>query len=418
MHIPIILGFLITNTARGKTTEQAPTKPVWRKPPPEGVVEIVGTGVSSLVELPDGSLLAQNGSTSSDGGRTWSEPRSVGDGVDGNGLTCLNSGAIALTSDDRIWISQDNGETWDAPRHIPMDTARRGLSDTIIQLSGGRLLCPRRTVLGGYHPDDGVGLPIGGASRVPECEGWGTWKGLPTSVEGEGHCPQMEIAFVYYSDDEGRTWNPFEEYGCLMGWFDFDGVVNGNCGVVPCDEPSVAETKDGGVLFFARSTVGRILYSYSRDHAQTWGAVKPTELECSYSPPRLRRIPRTGDLICVWNQVSHAEIRRGYLRGRLSAAISRDSGATWENFKTLELSAGLEDVERIPAEYPIRPVRSQNYVGTLPDDYANIYYPNICFAADKVYVIYSRGWLTQRGSEARLTSERVLRIYPLEWFYQ
>ena len=418
MQASNFLGVIISNSVSGVPAEQPGTKPVWRKPPPEGVVEIVGTDVSSLVELPDGSLLAQNGSVSSDGGRTWSEPRSFGDGVDGNGLMHLNSGAIALTIDDRIWISRDSGETWEEPRHIPMDTARRGLSDTIIQLSGGRLLCPRRTVLGGYHPDDRFGLPIGGASRVPECEGWGTWRGLPASVEGEGHCPQMEIAFVYYSDDEGRTWSPFEEYGCLMGWFDFDGVVNGDCGVTPCDEPSVAETKDGGVLFFARSTVGRILYSYSSDDVQTWSAVKPNELACSYSPPRLRRIPRTSDLICIWNQVSHAEIRRGYLRGRLSAAISRDSGATWENFKTLELSAGLEDVERIPAEYPIRPVRAQNYVGTLPDDYANIYYPNICFAADKVYVSYSRGWMTQKGDEARLTSERVLRIYPLDWFYQ
>ena len=138
----------------------------------------------------------------------------------------------------------------------------------------------------------------------------------------------MEIAFVYYSDDQGQTWSPFKEYGCLMGWFDFEGVVNGNCGVTPCDEPMVAETNDGRVLLFARSTVGRILYSCSRDDGKTWGAVKPTELTSSYSPSRLRRIPQTGDLICVWNQVSHAEIRRGYLRGRLSAAISRDSGAT------------------------------------------------------------------------------------------
>ena len=392
--------------------------PVWRKPSPEGVVEVIGTGVRSLVELPNGCLLAENGSVSTDGGKTWGEPRSFGDGMSGNGLTCLNSGAIALTSNDQTWLSKDRGQTWDGPRHIPLDTARDGLSDTIIRLSSGRLLCPRRTVLGGYHPDDGLGLPIGGAPRVPECEGWGTWRGLPASVEGEGHCPQMEIAFVYYSDDQGQTWSPFKGYGCLMGWFDFEGVVNGNCGVTPCDEPSVAETGDGRVLFFARSTVGRLLYSYSRDNGQTWGAVKPTELAGSYSPPRLRRILQTGDLICVWNQVSRAEIRRGYLRGRLSAAISRDSGATWEKFKTLELSAGLEDIERIPAEYPIRPVRAQNYVGALPDDYANIYYPNVCFAADKVYVIYSRGWMAKQGQEARLTSEHVLRIYPVEWFYQ
>ena len=101
--------------------------PVWRKPPPEGVVEIAGTGVSSLVELTDGSLLAENGSVSSDGGITWSDPRSFGDGIDGNGLMRLDSGAIALTIDDRIWISRDDGKTWEGPRHIPMETAQTRL---------------------------------------------------------------------------------------------------------------------------------------------------------------------------------------------------------------------------------------------------------------------------------------------------
>ena len=69
MQASNFLGVLISNSVSGVSAEQPEAKPVWRKPPPEGVVEIVGTDVSSLVELTDGSLLAQNGSVSSDGGK-------------------------------------------------------------------------------------------------------------------------------------------------------------------------------------------------------------------------------------------------------------------------------------------------------------------------------------------------------------
>ena len=88
------------------------------------------------------------------------------------------------------------------------------------------------------------------------------------------------------------------------------------------------------------STVGRLVCSYIRDGGLTWSAVRPTELAASYSPPAVTTVPGTGDLICVWNQVSREEIRRGYRRGyrrgRLSAAVSRDSGATWQEFRTID----------------------------------------------------------------------------------
>ncbi len=46
-----------------------------RKPRPSEVIELLDTGVYSLVELPDGSLLSNNARRSTDGGTTWSEPR-------------------------------------------------------------------------------------------------------------------------------------------------------------------------------------------------------------------------------------------------------------------------------------------------------------------------------------------------------
>ena len=50
--------------------------------------------------------------------------------------------------------------------------------------------------------------------------------------------------------------------------------------------------------------------------ANTWSLPQPTELASSYSPCRLRTIPTAGDLLCVWNQVSGDEIRRGLRRSR------------------------------------------------------------------------------------------------------
>ena len=139
-------------------------------------------------------------------------------------------------------------------------------------------------------------------------------------------------------------------------------------------------------------------------------------------------IPATGDLLCVWNQTSREEIRRGYRRGRLSAAISRDSGATWEQFRTIEVSAGMEDVERVPLEYPIIPVIAVPDLGQLPDDFAVFRYPNVRVIGDRVFILYAREWFALAGgassgfedessSEVVLGCEDVLRSYPLQYFY-
>ena len=149
-------------------------------------------------------------------------------------------------------------------------------------------------------------------------------------------------------------------------------------------------------------------------------------------------IPKTGDLLCVWNQVSGEEIRRGFLRGRLSAAISMDGGMTWGHFKTLELQEGMEEVDRIPPEFPIpRRLVGRPGLGQLPDGFAMFTYPNVDIVGDRVFIRYLRMWPrvidgkeerkvdgnlplmwpAYEEREAEMTGEGVLRIYPLEWFY-
>ena len=400
--------------------------PDFRKKPPEGVVEVidqVGRGWS-IVERRDGTLFAVSGRhwrSSSDDGCSWSDPEELSDGIDGAvGLIRLGSGTLMLSlmDENRRYsnrLSRDEGQSWEASHAVPM--LGTPYYDTLIQISDGRLVYPNRVChSNSNHPE----------LLRDDVVTFGIWRGYRRLVSGHYHYPEIDIASISFSDDEGTTWHMCD--GTLMGWFDGNGVANGLGGVTACDEPSVAEAADGRLVFFGRSTVGRIVASYSSDRGETWSAVRPTELAASYSPPRLARIPSTGDLLCVWNQVSRDEIRRGYRRNRLSAAVSRDAGMSWENFKTIEVSAGLDDVDRITPEYPTTPVIGLRNVGVLPEDFAIFRYPNVCCAKGKVYLLYAREWfeLEEETSGAfedkdsgrvRLGREQVLRIYPLEYFY-
>ena len=397
--------------------------PFHGRPLPDGVEEIAAgleAGFSSLVELEDGSLLSNNGQRSSDGGRSWSEMRPFGDSIVGTGLLRLESGKLALTG-NTIHVSDDEGETWSRPVDvIPKLTAEDGhtlfqassLADTTIQLGNGRLLYAPYIGINGSHP----------GFRYEDVSSYGTWRDHRHQIEGHGHYPEMGFTLVCYSDDDGGSWSVAEgQWGrtnALLGWFDEQGFPSGQANVTAFEEVTAAEARDGRVLLFGRSTVGRILYSYSGDHGQTWSAVLPTELANSNSPARLRRIPVTGDLMCVWNQVSREDIRRGYRRGRLSVAISQDSGASWGRFKTIELSEGLEDIDRILPEAPLRMVRARDHVGQLPDHWGFYHYANICFVRDSVYLMYPRGGPHLGVAEQNLKKqEYVLRIYPLEFFY-
>src|SRR4029079_19349751 len=63
---------------------------------------------------------------------------------------------------------------------------------------------------------------------------------------------------------------------------------------------------------------------------------EPSEIKSPLSPASIKRIPKTGDLLMVWNDHSQIDDSLKGKRTPLSVAISRDDGKTWEKSKTLD----------------------------------------------------------------------------------
>jgi hypothetical protein len=127
----------------------------------DDVVELVDVlGMSnSLVELKDGSLLANDGRRSNDGGLTWTAPAPFDGGAAGTSLFRLKSGKLALVagvgySAGRMWISADEGATWMLAGSIQVPGGPiYELGDTMIQLESGRLLYCWDYNMTGAHPE-------------------------------------------------------------------------------------------------------------------------------------------------------------------------------------------------------------------------------------------------------------------------
>lgn len=376
-------------------------------------------GRTGFVELNDGRFLAVGvgsgelfGSASADRGRTWADAVPLRDqagtavvGTHVGGVVRLASGGIAICYELSLDAgalgetrtlgfrrSDDEGTTWsdETPIGLPGATGMP-YHDAMMQTSSGRLLLPVRSTFNDRR------------QRTPAMA---TVTGGEYDVEGHAHYPEMDISWVYYSDDEGRTWVRSE--GDLFLWLD-----DGHQGAYACDEPTVAESKDGRLVMFMRSTVGRIVEAWSADGGRTWSATVANGLACSYSPARIRRVPGTGDLQAVWNQVSPEEIRGGFRRSRLSTALSTDNGVTWSRFKTLDCSSALDPSPRVAPERSVSFVIARQHVGEFPHDYSVYHYPNVRYAGDTAYVIYDRNCVGERTYR-----RTVVRALPIETLYR
>lgn len=143
------------------------------------------------------------------------------------------------------------------------------------------------------------------------------------------------IGFTLYSDDNGQTWKKSTDVD--MRVLDPDNKVG-------TQEPNVTELKDGRILMLIRNDFGCIAKSYSTDHGETWS--KPElipELEAPVAPSSIIRIPKTGDLLLIWN-------RNKKERRPLNSAISRDEGKTWEHFRTVDDGLGFAYTSITPVD--------------------------------------------------------------------
>ena len=319
----------------------------------------------------------------------------------------LLSGKLFRVRDNHAETSSGGGQTWQQGGRVNPYQLGWKLNDVAIQLqagsSRGRILVPLYLGMYGRHPD----------YTTEQRGGYAIWKGNKIRLETHTHIPEMSGSFVCYSDDEGQTWHSCVSEtgrGFMVGYLN-----DGHMGHLTCEEPVIAELKDGRILCYMRSTCGRILKSYSEDGGEHWMKVQLTDIAMSNSPCALQRIPGTGDLVMVWNQMSAEEIRKGYRRGRLSVAISQDDGRTWKGVKTLELSPGLQPaswIEPPPVTAMVRgPSGPDDLMGELPDGFMLFGYPNIYFSKDKVFITYYATPPDGRGGSHRW------RVFPVEWLY-
>ena len=248
---------------------------------------------------------------SSDGGETWSTEDKVvvahegGHNVMSVSLLRLQDGAIALLYLRKIdfdnclpqlRISTDEAETWSEPIACISEPAGYYVvnNDRLVQLKSGRLLIPAaRHVLKGEKKF------------------------------GRG------MALCVISDDSGKTWRMSESL--------LDAPAEIASGL---QEPLVLELNDGRVLMLIRTSAGAQYRSFSTDGGVTWSPVEPTALLSPTSPATLERIPGREDLLLVWNDHTAIDESLKEKRTPLTAALSKDDGATWHVVKTLEDNPG------------------------------------------------------------------------------
>jgi hypothetical protein len=199
-------------------------------------------------------------------------------------------------------------------------------------------------------------------------------------------------------------------------------------------EPSVTEVGPGVLLMFMRTAVGRLFCSWSYDDGETWTRPQPTSLASSTAPCQIRTLPN-GHLLCVWNQESEDDVKRGFNRTRLSSAISRNGGSVWEFFQNVE---SLHEETRVEPG-PIRPLRpaeihfepgvaapEREVEHILPvENHGRWSYPSVFVMKDRVLIAHTYSVYEEHPTQAQLVlSNQVegafnqkLKVLPLKWFY-
>lgn len=260
-------------------------------------------GNGPFVELADGSLMtidAQGMRVSRDDGKTWSEARSICQGLDG-----LSGGRepatlyIVRTRAGALVIVYLDGTTynfsWDRSIDQPKDDCKLEIW-SIRSLDGGKTWIDRQRILDGYNPNFFGFIQTRGGRLVAT---------VPHLVRDPGRY----VACSLVSDDDGKTWRRSHLID-LGGHGDHSGAM----------EPTVAELSDGRLLMLIRTHWGRFWEALSDDGGLSWRTVRPSAIESTSAPGFLLKL-RSGRLALVSNGKAG--------RADLLLRFSEDDGKTW-----------------------------------------------------------------------------------------
>jgi hypothetical protein len=330
---------------------------------------------------------------SDDGGLTWSkegrvlvkrDPRATN--VMSPSFLRLKDGRIALLYLRKegghgmglcmpfIRFSRDEARTFSEPVTITRALGYYVVNnDRMIQLRNGRIIMPaclcRQRI--GWERKPLARLPGDTATRYPKVM--------------EPYFAAPCLIMFFFSDDGGKTWleSRTSFYHCFP---DGSGL----------EEPGMIELKSGRLWCWART--GHIGHTYksleqwqsfSDDRGQEWSQPEASQFRSPCSPMQVKRIPKTGHLLAVWNDHSgRFKVPKAkplsWGRTPLVSAISRNEGKTWGHYKLLE---------------------------SAPDH--GFCYPAIHFTDEAVLLSYNAGGASSRDC---LDTQRV-RWIPIEEMY-
>lgn len=280
----------------------------------------------------DGVLAIESEATrvSSDGGRTWSDPRPLF--AAGTPITVSNERALLRTREG-VLISafmnlQERKWTWknelhDAPGAVLPTYAMRSTDDGATWQDVQKL-----------HDD------WSGAVRdmIQTSEG----RVIFTAMKMR-HDPGRHSVLTYSSTDQGRTWR-------ASNLIDLGG--RGHHGGVT--EPTLAELRDGRLWMLIRTNWGEFWSGYSHDGGRFWRVLQPSGIPASSAPAMLQRLA-SGRLLLVWNRPwpegqsdwpksggdgLWSDTPVSNHREQLSLALSDDDGKNWTQPVVIARQAG------------------------------------------------------------------------------
>ncbi len=322
--IPVVL----MGTAVGASTPLAskfegPLKPFLGEPVCRKQTLFDGERMPNIVVAVDGTVVATWGSKgmkvrrSTDAGKTWAPPQTVGKGIHGGGVTVdETTGHVFLfvhpshpkrdpsTTPRTVYRSTDNGKTWqvaeatftkDVRGHVPsLHMAEHGVTLRHGK-HAGRLIRPARV-----------------------------YNNTPTA--------RLGYNTAIYSDDHGKTWKPSEP-------FPEKGTGEG----------TLCELSDGRLYYNSRvhypkaKRPTRRRCAYSDDGGQTWKEWAVVEILPDGRQDRaygcmggLTRLPVAGKDILIFSNIDTPRPARE----RASVWASFDGGKTWPVKRLVDAEAG------------------------------------------------------------------------------
>ena len=277
--------------------------------------------------------------TSSDEGVTWSEATTAFRCPPGalnvmsvsllrlacGRLGCSFSVKWAETHCTPQWTtSSDEGVTWSPP--VPITSAVEYFTvnnDRLVQLRDGTIVLP-------YALLRGIGRNANDKELLKEwLNGW---------------------CGIFYSRDGGVTWHmPDNARRFQKDWFaipetlDLDSMAAIELQALRekydvFQEPGLVELHDGRLLMWVRSLC-HIFVAITDRVESPWSAYRAIPgFNVSCSPQTIKRVPRTGDLVMLYNDRGAVAFGTPnfQLRTPLSLAISKDEGQSWQKLPPLE----------------------------------------------------------------------------------